>query len=56
MSLTDTHHSPGAKSEIGTLVSKRVAGWLLHETNTFAAAPATMAAFVQGGGYIHAFA
>jgi len=35
------------------LVSKRVAvAGFLHETNTFAAAPADMAAFVQGGGYI----
>ncbi len=34
-------------------MSKRVAvAGFLHETNTFAAAPATMAAFVQGGGYI----
>ncbi|MFK3665921.1 M81 family metallopeptidase [Ochrobactrum teleogrylli] len=35
------------------LVSKRVAvAGFLHETNTFAAAPADLAAFVQGGGYI----
>lgn len=35
------------------LVVKRVAvAGFLHETNSFAAAPATMAAFVQGGGYI----
>lgn len=44
----------GANQENGsTLVSKRVAvAGFLHETNTFAAAPATMKAFVQGGGYI----
>ncbi|WP_142290531.1 M81 family metallopeptidase, partial [Staphylococcus aureus] len=35
------------------LVLKRVAvAGFLHETNTFASAPADMAAFVQGGGYI----
>lgn len=34
-------------------MSKRVAvAGFLHETNTFAATPATLAAFVQGGGYI----
>lgn len=34
-------------------MSKRVAvAGFLHETNTFAANPANMAAFVQGGGYI----
>lgn len=34
-------------------MSKRVAvAGFLHETNTFAASPATLAAFVQGGGYI----
>ena len=34
-------------------MSKRVAvAGFLHETNTFAATPASMAAFVQGGGYI----
>lgn len=34
-------------------MSKRVAvAGFLHETNTFAASPATLEAFVQGGGYI----